>query len=86
MASDQTDRLKTKRLSLATDTKKLSISGDAGRKKRASVAGTLATSRKLSATAPTPMDVESSSSELEESEVGIFYLFFGESSLFKTKT
>ena len=73
VSPDHTERLKTKRLSLA-DSKRLSGSSDIGRKKRASVAGTLSTSRRLSSTVPTPMDVESSSSELEESEVRVYSL------------
>ena len=76
VSSDHSDRLKSKRLSLVPDSKKLSVSVDAIHKKRASVAGTLTTSRKVSATAPTPMDVESSSSELEESEVCYEYGFY----------
>ena len=67
--SEQSDRLKNKRLSLAVESKKMSIAGESGRKKRASVAGTLSTSRKLSSTGPTPMDVESSSSDGEDFEV-----------------
>ena len=74
VSSDHSERLRNKRLSLASDGKKLLVSGyhsDVGHKKRASVAGTLVTSRKNSLTAQTPMDVESSStSELEDSEVG----------------
>ena len=73
VSPDHTERLKTKRLSLA-ESKRLSGSSDIGRKKRASVAGTLSTSRRLSSTGPTPMDVESSSSELEESEVRAYSL------------
>ena len=73
VSPDHTERLKTKRLSLA-DSKRLSVSSDIGRKKRASVAGTLSTSRRLSSTGPIPMDVESSSSELEESEVRVYSL------------
>ena len=68
-SSDHSDRLKNKRHSLAVESKKLSVPGEPGRKKRASVTGTLSTSRKLSSTGPTPMDVESSSSDLEDSEV-----------------
>ena len=73
VSPDHIERLKTKRLSLA-ESKRLSVSSDIGRKKRASVAGTLSTSRRLSSTGPTPMDVESSSSELEESEVRAYSL------------
>ena len=73
VSPDHTERLKTKRLSLA-ESKRLSGSSDIGRKKRASVAGTLSTSRRLSSTGPIPMDVESSSSELEESEVRVYSL------------
>ncbi|KAJ7310734.1 Nesprin-1, partial [Desmophyllum pertusum] len=82
-SSDHSDRLKSKRHSLAVESKKLSVPGEPGHKKRASVAGTLSTSRKLSSgsrklssgsrksssTGPAPMDVESSSSDLEDSEV-----------------
>lgn len=68
-SSGHSDRLKNKRHSLAVESKKLSVPGESGRKKRASVTGTLSTSRKLSSTGPTPMDVESSSSDLEDSEV-----------------
>ena len=71
VSPDHIERLKTKRLSLA-ESKRLSVSSDIGRKKRASVAGTLSTSRRLSSTGPVPMDVESSSSELEESEVRVY--------------
>ena len=71
VSPDHTERLKTKRLSLA-ESKRLSGSSDIGRKKRASVAGTLSTSRRFSSTGPIPMDVESSSSELEESEVRVY--------------
>ena len=71
VSPDHIERLKTKRLSLA-ESKRLSVSSDIGRKKRASVAGTLSTSRRLSSTGPIPMDVESSSSELEESEVRVY--------------
>ncbi|KAJ7327793.1 Nesprin-1 [Desmophyllum pertusum] len=81
-SSDHSDRLKSKRHSLAVESKKLSVPGEPGHKKRASVAGTLSTSRKLSSgsrklssgsrksssTGPAPMDVESSSSDLEDSE------------------
>ena len=68
-SSDHFDRLKNKRHSLAVESKKLSVPGEPGRKKRASVTGTLSTSRKLSSAGSTPMDVESSSSDLEEAEV-----------------
>ena len=71
VSPDHIERLKTKRLSLA-ESKRLSVSSDIGRKKRASIAGTLSTSRRLSSTGPIPMDVESSSSELEESEVRVY--------------
>lgn len=70
--ADHSDRLKSKRLSIGLDSKKLSVSsyhGDTGHKKRASTTGTLSSSRKASSAVTTPMDVESSSSELEESEV-----------------
>jgi len=70
VSPDHNERLKTKRLSLA-ESKRLSGSSDIGRKKRASVAGTLSTTRRLSSTGPIPMDVQSSSSELEESEVRV---------------
>ena len=73
MASDHSDRLKNKRLSLAVESKKLLVSGESGRKKRASVAGTLSTARKLSSTTPAPMDVDSSSSDLEDAEVREHY-------------
>ena len=68
-SSDHSDRLKNKRHSLAVESKKLSVPSESGRKKRASVTGTLLTSRKLSSAGSTTMDVESSSSDLEESEV-----------------
>ena len=70
--ADHSERLKSKRLSIGLDSKKLSVSsyhGDTGHKKRASIAGTLSSSRRASSAVTTPMDVESSSSELEESEV-----------------
>lgn len=76
MASDHADRLKNKRHSLAVESKKLSAAGDPGRKKRASFAGSLSSVRKLSSTGPAPMDVDSSSSDLEESEVRSLFRYF----------
>lgn len=76
VASDHADRLKNKRHSLAVESKKLSAAGDSGRKKRASFAGSLSSVRKLSSTGPAPMDVDSSSSDLEESEVRSLFRYF----------
>lgn len=70
-SSDHLDRLKNKRLSLSSDSRKPGISSYHGDRKRSSFSGSLTSLRKLSSTLPTPMDLESSSSELEESQVSV---------------
>ena len=70
-SSDHSDRLKNKRLSLSSDSKKPGSSSYYGDRKRSSFSGSLTSLRKLSSTLPTPMDLESSSSEEEESQVSV---------------
>ena len=72
LSSDHSDRLKSKRSSLYADSKKFglpSYHSDSSNRKRGSFSGSLTSLRKLSSASSTPMDVESSSSELEDSQV-----------------